>query len=62
MDKEQFKKELLKKLKSVNSKKEHTERIEYLKVSNDKEYKDLKKEIKEQILLDEVIEEDLKYL
>lgn len=62
MDKQEFLKKILEKQKD-KSKIEHLERIEYLKNNDDKEYKELKKEIKEQIMLEETqINEDLEFL
>jgi hypothetical protein len=62
MDKQEFLKRILEKQKD-KSKIEHLERIEYLKNTDDKEYKELKKEIKEQIMLEETqINEDLEFL
>lgn len=62
MDKQEFLKKILEKQKD-KSKIQHLERIRYLKNNEvKKEYKELKQEIEEQVLLDEVIDEDLKYL
>lgn len=63
MDKQEFLKKILEKQKD-KSKIEHLERIEYLKNNEvKKEYKELKKEIKEQIMLEETqINEDLEFL
>jgi len=55
MNKEEF----IKKLKSMQDKAEQYKKLDYLKVTTDEEYKQLKKEIKEQILINEIIGDEI---
>lgn len=60
MNKEEFINNLIRKKEENKSKQEHLERIRYLEKADDSEYNKLKKELKTQIILEEI--DDLEFL